>query len=53
MRPLRRRSNPVDGEPNPVSALGVNDEHLAVEIQQYLGARMLSTAAHGSKVILY
>jgi hypothetical protein len=39
MRPLGRRSYSVNEESNPVSALCVNDEHLAVEIQQYLGAR--------------
>ncbi len=44
---------PIDGEPNPVSALCVNYEYLAVEIQQHLCARISIPPAHRHKVIIY
>src|ERR1035438_10390160 len=49
MRPLGCRSYPVDGEPNPVSALCVNYEYLAVEIQQHLCARISDPANSSSQ----
>jgi hypothetical protein len=53
MRPLGCRSYTVDGKPNPVSALCVNYEYLAVEIQEHLCARISILATHRHKVIIY
>jgi hypothetical protein len=53
MRPLGGGSYSVDGEPNPISALRVDHEHLAVEIQQHLCARISIPPAHHHKVIIY
>jgi len=47
------RGYPVDGEPNPVSALCVNYEYLAVESQQHLCARISIPPTHCHKVIIY
>jgi len=53
MRPLGCRGYTVNGEPNPVSALCVNYEYLAVEIQQHLCARISIPPAHRHKIIIY
>jgi len=53
MRPLGCGSYTVDGEPNPVSALCVDYEYLAVEIQQHLCAGISIAPAHRDNVIIY
>jgi hypothetical protein len=53
MRPFGRGSYSVDGEPNPVSALRVDHEHLAIEIQQHIYARTSIPPTHRHKVIIY
>jgi hypothetical protein len=53
MRPFRCGSDSADGEPNPVSALRVHDEHLAVQIQQYFCTRISIPPTHRHEVIIY
>jgi hypothetical protein len=41
MRLLRRHWHPAHDEPDPVAALRVNDEHLAVEIKKSIEGRVV------------
>jgi len=49
---MNRRTTSIP-EPNPVSALCVNHEHLAVEIQEHVEARISIPPFPPQKVIIY
>jgi hypothetical protein len=53
MKALGAGNYPADREPNPVLALRVYHEYLAIEIQQRLGARISTLPLHRHKVITY
>ena len=53
MKALGAGNYPADREPNPVLALRVYHEYLAIEFQQYLYARIPIVPFHRHKVITY
>ena len=53
MWPVGGGNYPADCEPNPVLALSVDHEYLAIEIQQHFRASIRTPPFHLHKVITY